>query len=88
MAESKGTITAGGTAQQLYGGGTASRMAAIQNNSAGPLSVSFEGTAPDATGPLVIPSGAYFYTPAEQPLGTAARIWGATTGQAYTVWTY
>lgn len=86
MAESKGTITAGGTSQQLYS--SASRMAAIQNNSSGPLTVSFEGLTPDATGPLVIPAGAYFYTPAEQPLGASARIWGATTGQAYTVWTY
>jgi hypothetical protein len=88
MAEVKGTITAGGTAQQLYAQNTASKMVAIQNNSAGPLTVSFEGQAPTATGPLVIPAGAYFYTPMEQPLGMAAKIWGATTGQAFTVWTY
>jgi hypothetical protein len=88
MAETKGTITAGGTAQALYASSAATKMAAIQNNSTGNLTVSFEGLTPDATGPLVIPAGAYFYTPAEQPLGSATKIWGATTGQAYTVWTY
>lgn len=88
MAESKSTITAGGTAQTLYAASSALEMVAIQNNSVGVLTVSFEGATPDATGPLVIPAGSYFSTPPNMPLGTAAKIWGATTAQAYTVWTY
>ena len=87
MAETKGTIASGGTAQALYGVSATTRMIAVQNNSTGPLTVAFEGT-PDANGPLVIPAGAYFYTPPGMPLGGAARIWGATTGQAYSVWVY
>lgn len=88
MAETKGTITTGGTAQTLYAGSSAIRMVAIQNNSAGALTVSFEGATPDVSGPLIIPAGAYFSTPPGMPLGTAGRIWGATTAQAYTIWTY
>lgn len=88
MAETKATITAGGTAQTLYVANAGITVAAIQNNSSGPLTVSFEGSAPDATGPLIIPPGAYFYTPPGQSFGSLGRIWGATTGQAYTVWFY
>ena len=89
MAEIKGTITAGGTPQLLYPATPGVVLVALQNTSAGVLTVALDNASvPNAAGPLVIPAGAYFSLPSNQPVGSAPEIWGATTGQTFTAWFY
>ena len=87
MDEIKGTITAGGSAQRLFKASGSRRGFAIQNNSSGELTVGFEN-APNVDGPLKVPAGAFFSAPESFPLGGEVRIWGATTGQKFSAWSY
>lgn len=82
MAESSGTITTGGAAQNVLPN-TASRGGFwIQNTSSGNLRVSRESTASATVGLLLAP-GALYESPAGMPVSGAISVWGATTGQTF-----
>ncbi len=84
LVSASGTITTGGTAQQIAGSNAACRGFLIQNNSSGDLWFSTLATAVQSQPSIRLPAG-YFY---ESPLGGvgtgAISIIGATTGQAFT----
>lgn len=85
--EVKGSITAGGVAQVLLGAASDRDYFSFQNNSSGPLTLSFEGT-PAADGPLIVPAGALFSALPGMLLGGGIMVWGATTGQKFSAWSY
>ena len=78
-----GTITAGGTSQQVAAANTSRRYLVFQNHSDTDMWLNF-GTAAVATQPSVkiIANGGY-YEPLVAPLGTV-NVLCATTGKAYT----
>jgi len=79
----QGTITAGGTAQVAAPNNPSRREIKIINNSVGDLWVNSIGTAGAAglNGSDVIPAGGK----KEEEATSAISIFGATTGQAFTV---
>lgn len=81
-----GTITAGGTAQDLMGANSARNGWLIQNQSAGVLWIRSKGAsganvAAATQDSLEIPAGSYYESP--RVSGNALSIFGATTGQAF-----
>lgn len=82
MPDTTGTITTGGTAQQILPANPLRKRFFVQNNSAGALTVSREGNA-TATGPIVVPAGAMYESPVGMPTDGKISIYGATTGQAF-----
>jgi hypothetical protein len=82
VSEGSGTIAVAGAAQQLLPASPGRRGFFIQNNSAGPLSISREGTA-TATGAIIVPAGQMFTTPASMPCPGPVSIYGATQGSAF-----
>ena len=81
-----GTIATGGTAQSLMAANAARKGWFIQNNSTGDLWVNrFGGTAIAGQPSLLIPAGALYETPDGGSGGNALSIYGATTGQTFTV---
>lgn len=78
-----GTVTAGGTAQQLAGANAARMGFSIQNLSTGDLWVNTLGTAAAAQPSIKLAAGVYFETPAGYGAVGAISIFGATTGQAF-----
>ena len=77
-----GTITTGGTAQQLAAA-NANRLGWwVQNNSAGDLRVNRFGTASITAGIRISAGDLYESMPGAQGVG-ALSIWGATTAQAF-----
>lgn len=87
MSEARGTITTGGTAQPLLPAASDRDHFSFQNNSSGPLTIGFEIT-PNADGPLIVPAGALFSALPGMMLAGAVQVWGATTGQKFSVWSY
>ncbi len=78
-----GTITAGGTAQQLMPANTSRRGFAIQNQSTGDLYVNSIGTAAADQSSLKIAAGDYYETSTQHVGIGAVSIIGATTGQVF-----
>lgn len=79
-----GTITTGGTAQQLAPENLTRTNLVIQNRSSLALEVREDGTAAAAAGSWQIPAGALLaFTDGDAPQG-AISIWGSQTGQAFT----
>jgi hypothetical protein len=76
-------ISAGGTAQTALSGGTRKAIE-IQNQSVGDLWFRFGGIAANGTGLLLVPGQSWQNPPGFVPDGTVS-IWGATTGQAFSV---
>lgn len=79
-----GTITTGGTAQQLMASNANRKGFSVQNLSAGDLWFNALGTAAATQPSMKLVSGAYFETPAGYGATGAVSIFGATTGQAFT----
>ena len=85
VTDRSGTITLGGTAQQLVAANTARRYLLIQNISAGDLWINDAGTAAiGGPGSLKIVAGGYYEYPASFVTSGAISIIGATTAQAFT----
>lgn len=78
-----GTITAGGTAQQMMAANTARRGFLIQNQSTGDLYINGLSTAAANQTSLRIPAGALYETSPHHSGTGAVSIFGATTGQAF-----
>ena len=83
-----GTITAGGTAQQLMAANALRRGFSVQNLSTGDLWVNATGTASAAAGSIKLPAGALYESPPGAAGTGAISIFGATTGQAFTAREY
>lgn len=83
LTDRSGTITTGGTAQQLAAANTSRRGYLIQNNSTGDLWINTLATAVASQPSFKVPAGAYFETPSTMLATGAISIFGATTGQAF-----
>lgn len=84
LVDRSGTITVGGTQQQLAAANAARRGLWVQNNSAGDLRINSTGNA-SATSGILLPGGQnalYEYPSSGVPV-TGISIWGATIGQAF-----
>ena len=81
-----GTITTGGTAQQLMTANANRQGIEFFNNSVGSIWLNVVGTATAGGGSVEVRSGGY-WSPSIVPV-TAISIIGATTGQAFTCWEY
>lgn len=82
-ADRSGTITTGGTAQQLMAANTARTGFSIMNLSTGDLWINGFGTAAASQPSMRIQPGYYFETPVNFGGTGAVSIFGATTGQAF-----
>ena len=80
-----GTITTGGTAQQLAAAFAGRKGCAIQNQSAGDLWINDLGTAAATQPSIKVPAGAQYLCGAGGGGASAGAlsIFGATTGQAF-----
>lgn len=78
-----GTITTGGTAQELAPAAAYRRYLLIQNLSAGDLWVDFGTDAVAASPSVKIPSGSVFVMEGSFVSADSVSIIGATTGQAF-----
>ncbi len=86
MPDVSGTITTGGTAQQLVGRDSNRRALFIQNVSANDLWISEVGTAAASQPSIRIDAGATFRADSEDyefGLTNAISIFGGTTGQQF-----
>jgi hypothetical protein len=78
------SITAGGTAQDLFAANTSRKGWWIQNISVGDLWIRDDGAAAAADTPsFKLAAGGYFECPANGASGTKISIFGATTGQKF-----
>jgi hypothetical protein len=85
LTDKSGTITLGGTAQQLMAANTARKGWLVQNNSAGTLWINeIGGTAVQAQPSLSITAGSLYTSPTPGASNAAISIVGATTSQAFT----
>lgn len=82
-ANRSGTITTGGTAQQLMAANASRRGFRIQNQSNGALYFSATGTATMDQNSFLLNAGDYFESSPHFIGTTVVSIIGATTGQAY-----
>jgi len=85
MGNISGTITAGGTAQQLSGAFPGRKGCVVQNQSTGDLWINDQGTAAATQPSIKVPAGAQFICGSGYGAapGAALSIFGATTGQAF-----
>lgn len=75
------TITVGGTSQDVY---TPDRVLAawtVRNESTGDLRVTDNGSTPAIAAGILIRAGEAYYE--DKPGRGTIKIWGATTGQAF-----
>lgn len=77
-----GAVATGGTAQTLMPANSARRGFLVQNNSAGPLTISSVGTASAAAG-LILQPGQLYEAPLAGVPTAAISLYGATTGQRF-----
>lgn len=81
-----GTISVGGTAQFATTGTDPDRQAMfLQNNSSGNLWFRFDGDDAAENGGLLVEAGAHWESPAHWVPGGPVSVYGATTGQGYSV---
>jgi hypothetical protein len=85
-----GTITAGGTAQELMAANKGRGGFWIQNVSAGDLWINELGTAAATQPSMKLAAGALYESAVTGCTANAISIFGATTGQAFSAreWTY
>lgn len=88
MNDWSGTITAGGTAQQLIGPRAGRRGYLMQNLSSGDLYISDAGTAAAAQPSFKVVAGALFETPPGYVYDGPVSVFGATTSQAFSARDY
>jgi hypothetical protein len=81
--DGSGTITTGGTAQQLFAGVVPVNGFQVGNTSTGMLYVSDVGTASNAGSSMPIAAGAIYTTPDGYRPSGAVSIYGASAGQSY-----
>lgn len=79
-----GTITTGGTSQQLAPVNAARKYLIVQNISTNNLYINFTSAATVGTGSLLIPSNGTYVLEDNFVSSEAVNIIGATTGQAFT----
>lgn len=79
------TITTGGAHQLLANANAVRRYLFVQNHSAGDLWVNDASVVAAAAPAIRIPAGGAWEYPAQATPKGAVRIFGATTGQAFTV---
>ena len=85
LTDRSGTITTGGTAQQLMPANDARVGFWVQNLSSGDLWINeLGGTAAASQPSIKIPSGSLYESQRGEPCPYAISIFGATTGQAFT----
>lgn len=84
MSDGTGTIATGGTAQPLLPNAGSREGFWVQNTSSGDLRISRDGAASSTAG-LLLPPGALYESPAGMPVSGAISVWGATTGQTYSM---
>ena len=83
-----GTVTTGGVAQVAAPAWSQRRGFSLQNLSAGDLWLSAVGTAVAGRPSLLIPAGALYESPTYGTPSSALSIFGATTGQAFSLIEY
>jgi hypothetical protein len=76
-------VTAGGTAQTLFGGSVPTNGYLVANNSSAILYVSDVGPATAGGASIPIAAGSVFMTPSGYKPAGAVSLWGGTTGQAF-----
>jgi len=82
--DGSGTVTAGGSAQLLFGGIVPMQGFLVQNNSSAALWISDVGTASAGGASIQLAAnGGLFMTPSGYKPAGAVSIYGATTGQAF-----
>ena len=81
--DGSGTVTAGGSAQTLFGGVLPANGWLVANNSATTVYVSDVGTATSGGASIPIAPGAVFATPSGYKPPGSVSLYGATTGQAF-----
>lgn len=79
-----GSITTGGTAQQVAAANEGRNYLFIQNTSTGDLWVGFNQTASVGNGCIRLTAGANYETPPNFTPIDLVHIFGATTGQTFT----
>jgi len=85
VVDGSGTITTGGTAQNLFTGTTPVAGFAVGNPGTTSLWISKSTTAaPNAAGSVEVAPGMLYETPSEYTPNHAVSIYGATTGQPFT----
>lgn len=84
LTDRSGTVTTGGTAQQIMSSNSSRKGFSVQNVSTGDLWIRETGTAAAGQPSLKLTAGTYFETPAGYGSTGAVSIYGATTGQAFT----
>ncbi len=85
VADGSGTIAAGGTAQNLFGGATPATGFSIYNPGTSSLWFSKSGTAaPSSAGSTELAPGGLYETPPEYTPNHAISIYGGVTGQPFT----
>lgn len=87
LTDRSGTITSGGTAQQVVAASTDRRYLLIQNLSTENLWVNFAGTATPGGGSiLILANGGSVVAEGTFIPHSAVSIYGATTGSAFTAY--
>lgn len=84
LTDRSGSVTVGGTAQQIMAANPARKGMAVQNLSTGDLWINTIGTATAGAGSFKISSGVYWESPFGGAGIGACSLLGATTGQAFT----
>jgi hypothetical protein len=88
LTDRSGTITTGGTAQQVMAANSARQGFSIQNLSTGDLWINPLGTAAAAQPSIKLAAGVYFEAPLGYGAVGAISIFGTTTGQAFSAKEY
>jgi hypothetical protein len=81
--DGSGTVSAGGTAQTLFGGVVPVDGWLVANNSSATIYVSDVGAAVSGGASIPIAPGAVFATPSGYKPAGPVSVFGATTGQAF-----
>ncbi len=81
--DGSGTVSAGGTAQTLFGGIVPINGWLVANNSSASLYVSDVGTATSGGASIPVAPGGVFATPSGYKPAGAVSLYGSATGQAY-----
>jgi len=81
--DGSGTVSAGGTAQTLFGGIVPINGWLVANNSSASLYVSDVGTATSGGASIPVAPGSVFATPSGYKPAGAVSLYGSATGQAY-----
>lgn len=85
LTSSGGSVTTGGTAQQVFAANAARKYLIVQNTSTGNLYVAFGVTATAANG-ILLPANASYVMEDTYVSTQSVSILGATTGQTFSAW--